>query len=103
MTAATADQELADLLREVAGVLAALRDGWGPKVELGQMATELTALGMHRRTILVMRRHLLRLKPWQWRRRRRIHYQLACIALALAEETNTQACTPPYNPRPPSS
>lgn len=86
MTAPLADVKLAQLLREVTTVLTVLIDGWGPKTELDRLAAELASLNQHRRTIRVMRRHLLRLSPWQWLRRIRIHYQLAQIALSLAEE-----------------
>lgn len=44
------------------------------------------ALATRRPTILLLRRNLLRLRPWQFRRRSRILFQLAEIAITLAEE-----------------
>jgi septal ring factor EnvC (AmiA/AmiB activator) len=43
-------------------------------------------LDLHRDSIRAMRRNLTRLRPWQWRRRRNIEFQLAQIALTLGEE-----------------
>lgn len=50
-----------------------------------QAAVKAAKLELHRPSIRTMRRNLLRLRWWQWRRRRNIEFQLAQIALALGE------------------
>lgn len=57
------------------------------KTQVDQLTAQLAGLTRRRETILLLRRNLMRLQPWQFRRRARFLFQLAELAVTLAEES----------------